>query len=100
VPPPFILCAGVTATVTLLLIDPPSPEQVSVNNVSAVRSPMASLPALPLSPVHPSEATQVVEKFVSQVRVTESPEGTEAALLLKVSSGGRGAGPMAAAYVE
>jgi hypothetical protein len=57
-----------TATVTVWLISPPGPAQLSVNAVEAASTPVEAVPFTGRAPVHPPEAVQELALVVVQER--------------------------------
>lgn len=77
-------------TVTDLLALPPTPEQVSVNVVSAVMAVEVSVPERALVPVHPPDAVQLVALLVDHCNEVVPEEVTVVGVALRVMVGAGG----------
>lgn len=78
---------AVTLTVKLRVPTPPTPLQVKVKDVLAVRVPVVCDPLVALVPVQPPLAVQLVALVELHVSVEELPLTTEVGLALKVTTG-------------
>ncbi len=81
-----------TATVTVWLISPPGPAQLSVNAVDAASTPVAAAPFTGRAPLQPPEAVQAVAFVVVQARFDCWPATIVPGSAVSVSVGAAGGG--------
>jgi hypothetical protein len=79
-----------TNTVTVWLVEPPDPEQVSVKLVVAPIAPVDVLPLVALLPAQPPEATQLDASVELQVSVEAEPDTKLVGLAANVTTGAVG----------
>ena len=81
-----------TDTVTLLLADPPDPEQLRENVLAAVSAPLDCEPLTALVPDQASDAVQLVAFVELHVSVEALPLVTDVGLALRETVGAAGGG--------
>ena len=79
---------GATATVTLWVLLPPLPEQVSEKVVEAVSAPVLADPLVARAPLQPPLAVHVVALVLDQFSVAAAPLMTVPGAAVSVTDGG------------